>query len=345
MTPALSIIVPVYNIRAFLEKCINSILAQTFTDFELILVDDGSTDGSGEICDIFAKKDSRIKVLHKENGGVLSARKSGIQSARGEYIGYVDGDDWIAPAMYEKMVFCMRKYECDLVMCEVEHENKPLPLSSGSTSIAIEGGYYDRQRIQEKILPIMIYSGEFYKFGIYPVMWNKLYRRDKLIKRLMAVDGNIKTGEDAACVYPYLLDCESLYLIKGVSLYHYRRSQNQMTSSYDNMYFERFKSLYRFFSESDIAKSPYSPQLDYYFSFLTKTAVSNELRKENKAAFSKKLSHVKEISEFAAKAGFIYRINISELPHRLYFSLMRKNKPLFLAAGIYIIRFIQRIFG
>ena len=264
MSILLSIIVPVYNVGSFLPKCINSIISQTFTDFELILVDDGSTDNSVEICDAAAKKDSRVRVIHKENGGVVSARKAGLSVAVGKYAGYVDGDDWIDEHMYEHMVNAMEKYNCDMVMCDVEHENKSVPLSSGSTHINISGGYYNREQLENNVFPKMIYTGVFYKFGIYPVIWNKLYKREKLIKHQMAVDDDIRTGEDAACVYPYLLECDSLYFLENLSLYHYRRSRTQMTVSYDSSYFDCFKSLYEFLSNSSIANSPYSNQLEYY---------------------------------------------------------------------------------
>lgn len=345
MNPTLSIIVPVYNVCAFLEKCIDSILAQTFTDYELILVDDGSTDGSGEMCDSYALRDSRIKVIHKENGGVVSARKVGIKAARGTYAGYVDGDDWIDADMYKKMVHYMIEYDCDLVMCDVVNESKALPFSSGSTRVDIEDGYYDLQSLKEKILPNMIYAGEFFKFGIYPVIWNKLYKREKLIQHQMEIDDAIKTGEDAACVYPYIFSSESMYFMKNMTLYHYRHSQHQMTAVYDDMYFERFKTLYNFFSHSDIASSPYSNQLDYYYSYLIKTTISNELKKENHLPFGEKLKHIKEICAFTKREGFVDRIDISAIHHRLYFRLLRKNMPFLLVAGIYITRFIQRIFG
>ena len=125
--------------------------------------------------------------------------------------------------MYEHMVNAMEKYNCDMVMCDVEHENKSVPLSSGSTHINISGGYYNREQLENNVFPKMIYTGVFYKFGIYPVIWNKLYKREKLIKHQMAVDDDIRTGEDAACVYPYLLECDSLYFLENLSLYHYRR--------------------------------------------------------------------------------------------------------------------------
>lgn len=345
MEVKLSIIVPVYNVSSYLGECIESILAQTFTDFELILVDDGSTDGSAEICDSYAPRDDRIRVIHKENSGVVSARKAGIEAARGKYAGYVDGDDWIEKDMYEKMVRYMDEYDCDLVMCDIIHESRSLPLSSGGTSTDIENGYYDYEKLKEKILPSMIYAGEFYKFGIYPVIWNKLYQREKLIKHQSAVYDTIKTGEDAACVYPYLLDSKSMYFIKDMSLYHYRHSENSMTAAYDDMYFERFKSLYDFFSKSDLARSPYANQLDYYYAYLIKTTLSNELKSENTLSFREKMKNIKEICAFTQQEGFVDKLDISALHHRLYFRLLSKNEPFLLISGIYITKFIQNAFG
>ena len=98
--PKISVIVPVYNTEKYLHRCVDSILAQTFTDFELLLVNDGSPDKSGEICDEYAQKDTRVRVFHKENGGVSSARNLGLENAQGKWITYVDGDDWIEPTMY-----------------------------------------------------------------------------------------------------------------------------------------------------------------------------------------------------------------------------------------------------
>ena len=187
MSILLSIIVPVYNVGSFLPKCIDSIISQTFTDFELILVDDGSTDNSVEICDAAAKKDSRVRVIHKENGGVVSARKSGLSVAVGKYAGYVDGDDWIDKHMYEHMVNAMEKYNCDMVMCDVEHENKSVPLSSGSTHINISGGYYNREQLENNVFPKMIYTGVFYKFGIYGISSTKEKNSLNIKWRLMTV--------------------------------------------------------------------------------------------------------------------------------------------------------------
>ena len=114
----LSVIVPVYNAEAYLDVCIRSILGQTYADLELILVDDGSPDRSGTMCDAWAKQDNRIRVIHKDNGGVCSARNAGLDAAKGEYIAFVDSDDWIEPNMYETMMEKVHVYGCDVVLCD-----------------------------------------------------------------------------------------------------------------------------------------------------------------------------------------------------------------------------------
>lgn len=111
----ISVIVPVYNVEAFLPRCVDSILAQTYENLEIILVDDGSPDGCGTICDGYAAKDNRVKVIHKENGGLSSARNAGLEAATGEYIAFVDSDDWIELEMYGHMLSLLDKYEAKLV--------------------------------------------------------------------------------------------------------------------------------------------------------------------------------------------------------------------------------------
>ncbi|MEG0087047.1 MAG: glycosyltransferase, partial [Niameybacter sp.] len=122
--PTLSIIVPVYNVEKYLPKCIESILAQSFTDFEVILIDDGATDKSGEICEEYANKDTRIKIIHKENGGLSSARNAGIELSNGNYIGFVDSDDFIHPQMYEILLREARSSNSDVVICRYKCWNE-----------------------------------------------------------------------------------------------------------------------------------------------------------------------------------------------------------------------------
>ena len=111
----LSVIVPVYNVEAYLPRCVDSILAQSYSNLEVILVDDGAKDASGAICDAYAAKDPRVKVIHKENGGLSSARNAGLDIALGEYIAFVDSDDWIEPDAYQHLLEVMERYDVRLV--------------------------------------------------------------------------------------------------------------------------------------------------------------------------------------------------------------------------------------
>lgn len=113
--PLISVIVPVYNVAAWLPRCVDSVLTQTYQNLEILLIDDGSTDASGEICDAYAEKDPRIRVIHKKNGGLSSARNAGLDVSNGQYLGFVDSDDWIEPEMYAEMLALMVRNEAQLV--------------------------------------------------------------------------------------------------------------------------------------------------------------------------------------------------------------------------------------
>lgn len=118
-TPTISVIVPVYNAEKYLRRCIDSVLAQTYTDFELLLIDDGSIDKSGEICDEYARKDARVRVFHQENGGVSSARNLGLDNAKGEWITFVDSDDWVVDNMYEEMLAQLESAQAEMAYCDI----------------------------------------------------------------------------------------------------------------------------------------------------------------------------------------------------------------------------------
>ena len=117
MGSLISVIIPVYKVERYLPRCIDSILSQTYKNIELLLIDDGSPDSSGDICDEYAEKDPRVRMFHKENGGVSSARNLGLDEAKGDYIGFVDSDDYIAPGMYEKLVELIEDNNADIAVC------------------------------------------------------------------------------------------------------------------------------------------------------------------------------------------------------------------------------------
>lgn len=157
----ISIILPVYNVEAYLRRCVESLLAQTFTDFELLLVDDGSTDDSGKICDEYAKKDSRVRVFHKENGGVASARQLGVDKAKGEYSIHADGDDWVEPGMLQKMYEAIKKEDADLLIADffVDRDGKSY--------------YADETRPSDNSIDVLT---DILTNKLFGSLWNKLIR-------------------------------------------------------------------------------------------------------------------------------------------------------------------------
>ena len=212
--PKISIIVPVYNVEKYIRKCLDSILNQTFKDFELILVDDGSLDNSGKICDDYALKDNRIKVIHKKNGGLSSARNAGLDVAQGDYIGFVDSDDWIEPDMYEILYENCIRTNADIGIVEINY-----------------GGILEKEDKNKR----KIYSNKdllkdlVYNAGkdITWTAWNKLWRRD-LIEDTRFKEGRIY--EDGLFLYTLSNKIEKIIKI-NYRAYNYRIDNESITRS------------------------------------------------------------------------------------------------------------------
>lgn len=214
----ISVIVPVYNIEAYIGECIESIIAQPDGELEIILVDDGSCDHSGEICDAYAQRDSRIRVIHKENGGLVSARKAGLLAANGEYISCVDGDDWIEPGMYQKLLSMGAGMDV-IAFAGIEEYG-----AGGQCSVkknTVKEGLYQEEGDRYRLYQEMMVNGNFYENGVLTYLWAKLVRRELLMECQMAVPDSVSYAEDAACVYPCLLKARSVY-VSNEPLYHYR---------------------------------------------------------------------------------------------------------------------------
>ena len=211
--PTLSIIVPVYKVEAYLETCIDSILAQTFRDFELLLVDDGSPDGCPALCDQAAEKDPRVKVIHQKNGGLSAARNAGLDIARGQWIGFVDSDDFIAPEMYEQLYRRVQQDHTKLALCEyrlVTEAGAPLPSRSAIT----EDTVLNREEAMARI------DG-----GHFTVAWNRLYHRS-LFDELRFPVGRVH--EDEYIAHPVYWQCERISVI-AQPLYFYVQRMSSIT--------------------------------------------------------------------------------------------------------------------
>ena len=289
----LSIIVPIYKVEKYLEQCIQSILRQTFKNFELILVDDGSPDSCPAICDMYAKQDSRVRVIHKPNGGLVSARKSGLSTATGLYIAYVDGDDWISPDMYEIILNTAIINDADIVVtgyCE-EYESRSVVRPNPAPA----GMYKDTAL--KKLTETMLYTGIFYEQDVIPSLWNKLFKRTLLLKNQHKVSDIIRMGEDAACTYPCLLDAKCVVIDKDFYPYHYRINESSMSHTFDTLYFERLKSLFAVLEEKfrTVAVPMIGEQLNYYKLFIIWYGIETLLDRKIRLSWMKKAAIIHKV--------------------------------------------------
>jgi len=220
-----SVIVPIYKVENYLPKCVESILNQTFNDFELILVDDGSPDGSGQLCDEYAKKDSRIKVVHKENGGLISARKAGVRIAKGKYVVAVDGDDWVSENLLQEMQKILNEREIDIVCFD---HYKATQKENICVRCVFEEGYYDKKALEEKVYPRLLRDKNGFRFP--PNIWGKAFKRELYVKYQDQVDERIRIGEDECVTFPCVYKAENLFVLHKC-LYFYRQNENSMTKT------------------------------------------------------------------------------------------------------------------
>lgn len=234
----ISMIIPVYNAEQYLKKCVDSVRAQTYGNLEIMLVDDGSTDSSGELCDTYAEKDERIRVVHKENGGLVSAWKAGVKECRGEYVSFLDSDDWIDPEMLSEMSAYLTGNDREMVISDYIIERD----GGGQEYVwqKLAPGEYGRKEIEEKIFPCLLGQEERYI---------TISRCMKLIsKRLISENGNytdpaIIVGEDTTIMLPVLLDCQRIVAMDHKAYYHYLYVKESMVHKYNEKLTENIRKL------------------------------------------------------------------------------------------------------
>lgn len=222
-----SVIVPIYGVESYINVCINSLIQQKYANFEIILVDDGSYDNCPRICDEYKKIDKRITVVHKENGGLVSARQAGAQIAKGDYIMCVDGDDWVSEDYISVINSVVEKYNPDIVCFDAEKVNE-FGVHLGSVASA-KCGYFDKEQIRKEIFPYLIEDKEGRSFP--PSIWSKVYRRDLYVYSQMSLSTRINIGEDYACTKVVLSKASSMVVIDNI-LYYYRINNSSMTKNH-----------------------------------------------------------------------------------------------------------------
>lgn len=258
----ISVIVPVYNVEDLLPRCIDSILKQTKRNIDIILVDDGSTDGSGAICDEYAAKYEKIRVIHKKNGGLTSAWKAGAEASDSLYLGFVDSDDWIDEDMYKRMWESACKYNADLVVCGLVFDYEDTSIPKRKEISAFPKEYYNKREL-EALFPVLINDGRFFGRMLQPARVTKIYRRELVEKNMKFCREEVSVGEDMQLTLPVIMDAKSLCVVKDFYPYHYWFNQKSMTGKYDPNYLEKIKVFAKRMKELCAEKGNYdfSPQI------------------------------------------------------------------------------------
>lgn len=226
----LSIIVPMYNAEKTIAKCIDSIIGQEFEEFELILVDDGSTDSTLKISKSYAEKDTRIRIIPLEkNMGLIAARKAGVESAKANVIGFVDSDDWIEKDMYSSLMKIQKEYDCELVSSGIFRDFVEEHYTVEVVDNFSEGMYYN---LPECIYHTMLFDDKNRTFGIFCTLVNKLFKKDILTFVYDDIDTRVSYGEDCLTLFSYIMRISNLYILRE-SFYHYNIRRGSMCRSAD----------------------------------------------------------------------------------------------------------------
>lgn len=330
-----SVIITVYNIKQYFDDCMRSVLGQTYKDIEIILVDDGATDGSGELCDEYAKKDSRIRVIHKENGGLMSAWSAGVKAAEGRYALFIDGDDWVDTEMVEELL----KYASpdpdikEIVSSNyiIEKKNEKRKVSHGAAP-----GVYEKEKLSELRTRLL---GEETR----PVIMSrcmKLITRQLILDNMHYLDYSIRMAEDVNIILPCLLDADRLTILEDGFFYHYRTIGESMAHGYDKRLLDNIKLDYHTFLGimKDKGVSNAQEQMDKEYVRLLFLVMKNGLRADDPGA----IAHIKdvfksdEISEVIRKTP----VTVSEKSNRLvYYGMKHPIIPVIIA-----IRFIIKMY-
>ncbi len=315
-----SVIVPVYNVEEYLPACIESVLGQTFSDFELILVDDGSTDACFGICDDYEQKDSRIKVIHKENAGLAAARRSGIKLAEADYVFNLDSDDLIERDTLEYAYNRIKETSCEIVSFSYKWVKNGKTVNI--TNDCLDEGFYGKNDIEKHIYPKILMDKNMNHISYY--LSGKAIKRELLFPHQLNMNEKVSLGEDLCCVVPCYLDAKSVY-ISPKTAYLYTVREGSMSKGFNARQIYLVEDIINEIYKMDIKKVlDFEEQLCRYscfmcFAILAAAAEGNHFKsaKELKTNITNSL-HSKKIpnAEFE-------KISVKS---RITVSLMKKNR-------------------
>jgi len=296
--PLISVIMPIYNVEKYIKTSVDSILNQSFRDFELILIDDGSTDNSGELCDKYAAKDSRVRVFHIKNNGVSNARNVGLRHANGQYVYFCDGDDYIDDNAFQVMSDILRKYSIDLLIFGYYFEahkvdkNGRLYIDRYSASFDYNSLYSSKEDIKKDLVNM------WNKSLMYNV-WNKLYRLDIIRNQNIEFSTKLTMGEDLDFSNKYFVYCNSFYVLSDCFYHYIRERENSATTRFIDGWFkirvEEHERLLNFFHSCGILDVEGKEFLSRRFIERTIGCIENEFNNKNAIGAVEKRRHIKQM--------------------------------------------------
>lgn len=320
----ITVIIPIYNSEFFLNRCLDSVIKQSFTDLEIILVNDGSTDNSLKICEEYKKVDPRILLIDKKNGGVSSARNIALEKATGKYIGFVDSDDEINKLMYEKMHDAMESSSADLVLCDYI---RTLDGNVKEFEMNLKKGFYNnRKDLDDILLDYVSFNSRFVLNQFTPT---KLFKTSIIKEHKLKFHTSLKVGEDHLFTAQYIALCKGIYSLQGEKLYNYIINNDSATASYnENLYknLTLFNSLLHDLDNISIPKDLFDRYVYSGFIWHLHKIFINELNKNNNNNLSHSLKIIKSaLNEPYAQKAINYNALIVPKKYTPYLVLSKIN--------------------
>ena len=339
--PKVSIVIPVYNMEQYLDRCMESVLSQTLTDLEIILVDDGSRDASPAMCDEYAARDQRIQVLHKKNGGLTSAWKAGSELATGEYIGYVDSDDYIESDMYRRMYERAKEEDADIACCGLRHIYEEAGRKEWTEQMEFPEDVFDASAIKEQMYPVLMNDGSFMGRRLQPNRVTKIVRRSLVQKNLADCADEVTIGEDFQFSLAMFLDAGKVVILRDFFPYYYWMNQASMTMQYDAAYMEKIRIMRKNLQRISELKGNYdfASQIRNDFLCLVILHVKGGIYKKKNAPYREHRQDMKNICIAAdvSEALRCHTMTKLSLPEKIFVFFMKHHMyaAIFLVVRIY----------
>lgn len=308
--PLISVIIPMYNAEKYIEKCLDSVMTQAFESYEVIVVDDGSTDLSPNIADRFAKQYDNLKVIHQNNSGVIKARKTGVNNSNGEYILNVDSDDWLLAGHLSSIAEEIYRNKPDIVVTGYLKDNGAIRKEFSQN---ISPGFYSGEKMKKEIINNFISTRKFFSFGIGPTLWTSCIKRNLIINAQVNLPETYSIGEDISVTYPCIIKAKSLSIL-NIHSYVYRLQPESMTHVFDIDFSEKIIYLLNYLEKALPTSITLSSQFRDYVVFETCVFVSIYLSLGiKKYCFEEMIIHIKKVIDYP----IIYNaINQFDLLHR-----------------------------